>query len=495
MNGTATERAYREILDRRQPTRTVVVAVLDSGIEIDHPDLIANIWTNPGEIAGNGIDDDGNGYVDDVHGWNFIGGPDGRNVDADTYEMTRIYKEGGERFRNVRPDTLSAAARADYETYARAVTEFNSERSEKSQLLGQIRNIATVVGQTTTLLRAELGTDSLTPAAVAAIQNPRPDLARAQNIYMQMTQQGITDELIQRDLGVLENMVEHNLNPDFDPRPIVGDDYSDVSERIYGNNDVEGPSADHGTHVAGIIAATRGNGIGIDGIATNVQIMSVRTVPDGDERDKDVANAIRYAVDNGADIINMSFGKGYSPEKAAVDAAVRYAEERGVLLVHAAGNDGEDLTRSANFPTRTYLDGASATNWLEIGATSWQAAPDLVAPFSNYGSPAVDLFAPGVDILSTIPDAGYEENSGTSMAAPVVSGVAALVMAYFPELTALEVRQILLDSATPLGDVQVSLPGDSRERVPFGQLSSTGGIVNAYEALRMAAGIGATAAN
>jgi subtilisin family serine protease len=191
----------------------------------------------------------------------------------------------------------------------------------------------------------------------------------------------------------------------------------------------------------------------------------------------------------------MSFGKGFSPDKEAVDAAVRYAEEHGVLLVHAAGNDAEDLTNESNFPTRTFAASGAAENWIEVGATSWEAAPALVAPFSNYGSAAVDVFAPGVDILSTIPDGLYEENSGTSMAAPVVSGIAALVMAYYPDLTAEQVKRVILESATPHAEVRVTLPGGEREGVRFGDLSATGGIVNAYEALRMAAALSATAAN
>jgi subtilisin family serine protease len=485
--GTATERAYREILAGRQPARSVVVAVLDSGIEIDHPDLIGSVWTNSDEVAGNGVDDDRNGYVDDVHGWNFIGGRDGRNVEQDTYEMTRLYQQLQTRFAAVRPDTLSAGARADYELALEAAEEYRAELAEKTELLEQIEGIATVVKRSTDILKAHLGTDSLSEARVAAIQPNRADVAQAQSIYLQMARQGITEKAVEGDLETLREMVEYNLNPEFDPRPIVGDDYDDLTQRVYGNNDVEGPTSEHGTHVAGIIAATRGNGIGIDGIASAAQIMSVRTVPDGDERDKDVANAIRYAVDNGAHIINMSFGKGYSPEKEAVDAAVAYAQDRGVLVVHAAGNDAEDLTSEANFPTRALAAGGIASNWIEVGATSWEAAPDLVATFSNYGQRAVDVFAPGVDIRSTVPEGLYEENSGTSMAAPVVSGIAALIMAYYPDLTAEQVRQIILESATRHADVRVDLPGGSRDRVPFGTLSVTGGIVNAYEALRLAA--------
>ncbi|MEO6446664.1 MAG: S8 family serine peptidase, partial [Gemmatimonadaceae bacterium] len=262
----------------------------------------------------------------------------------------------------------------------------------------------------------------------------------------------------------------------------------DLSNRFYGNNDYRGPDASHGTHVAGIIAAKRDNGVGINGEADNVRIMSVRCVPDGDERDKDVANAIRYAVDNGAQIINMSFGKDISPAKRAVDEAVKYADSRGVLMIHAAGNDGVDLAVTPNFPTPVYLDGGRAANWIEVGASSWRGKDALAAPFSNYGKEQVDVFAPGVDILSTVPGGGFERQSGTSMAAPVVSGVAALLMSYFPQLSAADVKRLIVGTAVQYGDTMVARPGAEgpEDRVLFSALSATGGVVNAYEAVKAA---------
>ena len=256
-------------------------------------------------------------------------------------------------------------------------------------------------------------------------------------------------------------------------------------QRVIGTRDVTGPDATHGTHVAGIIGALRGNGAAMQGIAPNVEIMAVRAVPDGDERDVDVARAIRYAVDNGAQIVNMSFGKGYSPVKASVDSAVRYAEAKGVLLVHAAGNEGEDNDDTPSYPTPVLSGGTRATNWIEVGASSWKPLAALAAEFSNYGREQVDLFAPGVDILSTIPGGYLKRESGTSMAAPVVSGVAALLMAYFPELSAMQVRDILLESVRTLPDLEVRRPGDG-SKVKFNTLSRTGGVVDAYAAVKLA---------
>jgi subtilisin family serine protease len=268
---------------------------------------------------------------------------------------------------------------------------------------------------------------------------------------------------------------------------VVGDNPADLNERGYGNPDVAGPDAKHGTHVAGIIAANRDNGYGAEGIAAPVQIMAVRAVPNGDERDKDVANAIRYAVDNGAHIINMSFGKSYSPQKQAVDEAVRYAEANGVLLVHAAGNDGKDVDTQPNYPSDRFLGGQTVTNWISVGASGWQAGEAFVASFSNYGQAQVDLFAPGVQIHSTLPGSTYGPNQGTSMAAPMVSGVAALVWAYYPALTATQLKDVLLRSAVRYSQEKVVKPGTEDEAVPFNTLSVTGGVVNAYEALKLAA--------
>jgi subtilisin family serine protease len=481
--GAGVDRAYSEILNRKQPAREVVVAILDSGVDITHEDLDDVLWSNPDEPA-NGRDADGNGYVDDVHGWNFIGGPDGAHVDEDTYEVARLFgacrqleagTDAGIRPEPVTPDECQEIRE-----------DFEAEREENEGLLVQMRAIDATVSQAMLLLRQQLGTDSITTEQVRALAPVRNDVRQARQIYLQLAAQNISEQDVKDELERIENLLENGLNPDFDPRPIVGDDYADTAERVYGNRDVIGPDASHGTGVAGIVAAERGNGIGVDGIATNTRIMVVRTVPNGDERDKDVANAIRYAVDNGAHIINMSFGKAYSPYKGVVDAAVRYAQERGVLLVHAAGNDAKDLATEKNFPNRYFQSGDTASLWIEVGASQWQGRGQLASGFSNYGARQVDVFAPGSDILSTSPGNEYEAASGTSFAAPVVSGIAAMLMAYYPELSAADVRRIILESALPLRDVMVVRPGEDELQVRFGDLSITGGVVNAYRAVQMA---------
>ena len=471
--GISLERARRELLANKQPRRTVVVAVIDGGVDTAHVDLRANLWSNPKETAGNGRDDDNNGYVDDVRGWNFIGGADGRNVQWDSFEVTRLHAL-----------CLKKAPQAATLPCDSIAKGYQEKKTEAEQTLNQVNMIAPALEGSVKVLRQALGTDSLTRARVTAFRPANAAQQQAKSVWLQLADNGITPEVIKEAREEFEGQLKYGLNLQFDPRAIVGDNYANAAERRYGNKDVTGPDAKHGTHVAGIIGATRGNGVGVDGVAGPVQIMAVRAVPDGDERDKDVANAVRYAVDQGAHIINMSFGKAWSPGKAVVDSAMSYASQRGVLLVHAAGNDGADLAVSGNFPTPVISLGRRVPGWIEVGASSWKGADTLAASFSNYGRNQVDVFAPGEDILSTVPGGGIERQSGTSMAAPVVSGLAALIMAYYPELNALDVKRIILESATKLNGSTIK-PG-AESKVPFSELSATGAVVNAHAALRLA---------
>ena len=459
--GISLEAAYAALPDRAP--RDVVVAIIDSGVDIEHPDMAPILWTNDDEVAGDGIDNDGNGYADDVHGWSFLGGADGRNVEHDTYELARLVRL----CRVGTPD-------ATYGDCPALEGALEAERGPLEQQMTQLGPILEAAQAADARLRARYG-DDYDLESLDGSDDPGPLLFLAQ--------QGATLQDLEDYLFSIGSRLEYGLNPDYDTREVVGDDYANVDERLYGNADVAGPDPNHGTGVAGLVAAVRGNDIGIDGIAP-ARIMVLRAVPGGDERDKDVANAIRYAVDNGADIINMSFGKSYSPDKAAVDAAVAYAVENGVLLVHAAGNSAEDLDVADNFPTRRMLDGTETGGWLEVGA-SGSDPKALAAAFSNYGQGGVDLFAPGAVVESLKPGGGTQTANGTSFAAPVVAGVAALVMAYFPDLEAEDVRQILLDSSVRYSDDIIPRPGDNVS-VSFGTLSQTGGVVNAAAAVRLA---------
>ncbi len=483
--GADVEAAYAAVAGR-QP-QPVVVAIIDSGVDVDHPDLEGRIWTNEDEIPGNGVDDDANGYVDDVHGWSFLGNAQGENVVHDTYEFTREYARLRPRYENANPDTLSEAEGQEYEYFQQVRDLYQQRRQEAQQTLPQFASIYQIGRDLVPRIHQHFGRESVTPEDLATIPDSDRELARARDFYAFLLANGLTFKDLEAYYEQLKGQVEYGFNADFDPRPIVGDRYDDPSERHYGNADVKGPDPEHGTHVAGIVAARRDNGVGARGVADAVRLMVIRAVPDGDERDKDVANALYYATDNGARIVNMSFGKAFSPQKAAVDEAVRYAVSKGVLLVHAAGNEGEDSDTQPNFPSPYFLDGGKAATWIGVGASSWEV-DNLAAPFSNYGRERVDLFAPGVDIYSTLPGGDYGNNNGTSMAAPVVSGVAALVLSYYPTLTAAELRTILLDAARRYPGEPVELPGGDAE-VDFCTLSVTCGVVDAAAALARAAQI------
>lgn len=248
----------------------------------------------------------------------------------------------------------------------------------------------------------------------------------------------------------------------------------------------------HGTHVAGIIGAIRGNKLGADGVADNVLLMSLRAVPNGDEQDKDIALAIRYAADNGAQVINMSFGKSYSPNQKEVYEAILYAESKGVLLIHAAGNDAENVDKEPNFPTSMYsFQTKPFDNYLTIGASTNEPKSKLVASFSNYGQKGVDVFAPGYQIYNSVPQSDYKVLQGTSMAAPMVAGVAALLKSYFPSLTMKQIKDVILQSSTSYKGVKVVIPAEKEltdggdNLVDFATLSTAGGVVNVYNAVKM----------
>lgn len=503
VQGVSSERTYATLL-KDKPSTPVLVAVIDSGIDKDHEDLKDIMWVNEDEIPENGVDDDKNGYTDDIHGWNFIGGKTG-NVAEDTYEVTREYARLKPKYENIDEKKITKKNRGEYEYWLRVkkkydndskfnTEQFNLYNQQYEMYVNALVNIRTY----DSLLSKKLGSP-ISKSSLASVPESSDTIKLAKQVLGKLLE-NIDGDILVKDfvaeleayIGQLEEAVDHyrvavefGYNTEFNSRSIVGDDPNNLYEKGYGNNDVEGPDARHGTHVAGIIAANRKNDIGIKGIADNVRIMSVRAVPNGDERDKDIANAILYAVDNGARIINMSFGKSFSPHKEAVDKAVKYAESKGVLLIHAAGNDGRDLDKESNFPNRRLKDDKEAKLWLEIGASASGSDESFVGSFSNYGKKTVDLFAPGVEIYSTTPDNTYEDLQGTSMACPATAGVAAILMSYFPDLSAAQVKDILKQSTRKFNGLKVGKPG-SKEEVSFDQLSITGGLVNAYEAVKMA---------
>lgn len=496
VNGVSTERTYEELLKGKKST-TIIVGVLDSGVDYMHEDLKDVMWTNPGEIAGNGIDDDKNGYIDDIHGWNFIGGKDGKNVERDNLELTRLYRFYKPKYEGkTEKDLKTKQEKKEFELYTKLSEAYKKEKDEYQATYNQIKFIKDAFDVVIKDLK-EQGVEKIDAEALKKYEPKDAQGKQGKFFAMKMMERepgvSMADimENIKEGYDQFDNLLNYSLNLDFDPRSIVGDDYNNSNERYYGNGDCKGPFSFHGTHVAGIIAATRKNNIGMDGIADNVKIMSVRCVPNGDERDKDVANAIRYAVDNGAKILNMSFGKQYSWDKKVVDEAVKYAQSKGVLLVHAAGNDGIDIDATTHYPCKKFENSKKeASNFIDISALNWEPKEKIAAPFSNYGKKTSDLFSPGVDIYSTAPESKYKDASGTSMAAPVVAGVAAVLKSYFPELTAEQIKKILVTSSRKeFKGTKVIKPGTKDELIEFEKLTKSGGVVNLYEAVKMAQGM------
>ena len=486
VRGISTERAYREFLNKKT-SKTIIVAIIDSGVDINHEDLKDIIWVNPKEIPNNGIDDDKNGYIDDINGWDFLGGKDGTDITRETMEVTREFARLKKVYQYIQDiPSLSPAMKIDYELYKKYKTKYEAKVQELEDQGPLVIKLYEKYVDSKLLISSYLKVKDVSKEDLNKITNKDPeDVKKAKRVFELLEQIGQDEEKLKEAYEYYDAQFKFGVNLSFNPRGIVGDDVNNVNDRDYGNNEVKGPDARHGTHVAGIVAANRNNTVGILGIAGDVKIMAVRAIPEGDERDKDIANAIRYAVDNGAKIINMSFGKSVSPQKQAVDDAVKYAQMKGVLLIHAAGNENEDIDINDNFPSKNFSDGKQADNWIEVGATSWMQAPSSVAEFSNYGHKTVDVFAPGVDLKSTVVGSQYEDLSGTSMSAPVVTGLAALLMTYYPEFDYKKIKQIILNSAIKLSKLKVSQPG-TRQLVDFSLLSATGGIVNAYEAVKMA---------
>lgn len=486
--GISLDKAYDFVKGKK--SNTVLVAIIDSGIDTTHEDLKPVLWTNPKEIPGNGIDDDGNGYVDDIHGWNFIGGRDGRNVKEDSYEAARVYHTYKNKFENVTDSSsLSKEDRDLYRTWLRAKGDV-VENIDLTQMK-QAKVMYEKIKAGDSVIRKDLKKEEYSGKDLQPYTPTNSDAIATRQIILAICAANnnnfdITNSMLLEELeGDLRKAEAVNTPPPNYRGDIVKDNEADINDKFYGNNDVMASTPFHGTHVAGIIGAVRNNGKGIDGIADNVRIMMIRAVPDGDEHDKDIALAIRYAVDNGAKVVNMSFGKAYSPQKQWVDDAVKYAESKGVLLVHAAGNDAKNLDSDYNYPTPILLDGSRPTNWLTIGASGDPGNGGLSASFSNYGKNEVDVFAPGVNIYSTIPGGNtYGNASGTSMASPVTAGVAAFLLEYFPTLTAEQVKTVIEKSAIK-PTIRAEKPGTDEE-VDFSELSKAGGLINVYEAAKLA---------
>ena len=467
--GMSVEKTYDEIIKNRKGKK-IVVAVIDSGIDIDHEDLDDVIWVNTKEIPGNFIDDDKNGYVDDVHGWNFLG-------DA--------YDEQLEYVRLIKSDV-------DFNGKDEAQAKYNEELTKAKQNMMRYEGLLNQVEGAHKILETYFLMDNYTEADVNSLISKDTIVTQAAKFAKQIYGYGLeslTDAIkeLQGGIDYFSDRININLNIDLNGRT-TGDDPDNFSQITYGNSYVKHISKNetHGTHVAGIIAAKRNNGLGVDGVASNVQIMVIRAVPNGDEYDKDVALAIRYAADNGAKVINTSFGKAYSPHSDKVRDAIAYASSKDVLIVNAAGNDAIDLDKNFSYPNDSIDNGPEvADNFITVGALSPNIGEDIIANFSNYGKINVDVFAPGAKIYSTTPENTYDFKGGTSMAAPAVAGVAALIRSYFPKLSASQVKSVIMVSGLPING-EVIIGGNSDKKLSLDSISKSGKIVNAYNAFILA---------
>ena len=480
-NGINLDQAYNFLKQKNKTSTHVIVGVVDSGIDTLHEDLKPVLWVNSKPGA--------SGYPGDINGWNFLGGKDGRNVKTDSYEAARVYYKLKPKWdKDIVVSSLSPIELKEYATYLRAKEKVVGDADDNETKMLKMMLPKFIIGDS--IIKKDLAKEEYDARDLANYNPESQEAKMTKSLILNISKANNSNEISNTELmdefnGQLSKAKAATVAPPEYRKEIVGDNENDINDRFYGNSDVMANTPFHGTHCAGIIGAARNNGLGMDGVADDVSILAVRAVPDGDEHDKDIALAIRYAVDNGAKVISMSFGKDFSPEKEWVDDAFRYAQSKDVLLVHAAGNDAKNIDTTFNYPNMNFVNGGRAYNLITVGASGNRLNGGLVAAFSNYGAKQVDVFAPGVGIYSTIPGGNkYGKASGTSMACPVVAGIAALIREYYPNLSAQQVK-FIIESSVVKPNGLVKNP-ETKEMVSLSDLSKTGGIVNAYEAIKLA---------
>ena len=461
--GISVERAYDELL-KGMKGKEVIVAVIDTGLDTDHKSLSNNVWVNKDEKI-NGKDDDKNGYIDDINGWNYLG-----SSYNETRDMTRILRDN--KVNNGKYDQVEA--------------EIKKEIKRSNEQLDILNYYVQLLEESKDLLSDHLDKDEFSIEDVNNIVTENEKLIRAKNIYIDFDFYGFTKEYLNQGIEQYNDFINYHFNIDFNGRT-TDDNIYDINDTNYGDSNVRNikESESHSTHVSGIIAADRKNKKGNKGINNLAKIMVLRAVPNGDEYDKDVALAIRYAVDNGARIINGSFGKYFSSNPEWVIDAIRYASDNDVLFIAGAGNESKDLDSLSNdnYPNDQFFNkNEFSDTFIKVGASSINLNENFTAYFSNYGKINVDIFAPGVDIYSTMPNNKYKSQDGTSMSSPVVAGVASLIMSYFPKLSAKKVKEIIMESGIDI-DLKIENLGDNKH---FREYSKSGKLVNAYNALILA---------
>ena len=487
-------------------SKAIVVAVIDTQIDLKHEDLLGQIWNNTKEVANNGIDDDNNGYIDDSNGWNFIGTKRGSTVWSN-FEYVRIVREYEKQFKNSKESEVLSNDLNSYKEYIRANKKLDQEKRYYQNWLKSLKHDIVKLPIAKDSLKKYFPKENYTYQQLDSMYKKHKindksymqrrddndkDFGALIEIVMgsyELEQYNLND--IKRNEEEIDSIVNRNLNMSYNERHFF-DLNEHLFEKGYGNNNVSSNLSgitinNHSTRVSGIIAANRFNGIGVKGITSNVKIMPLSISPSGDEHDKDIALAIRYSVDNGAKIINMSFGKEFSLHKKWVIDAYKYAEKHDVLLVHGSGNNSFNVDENPYYPNDVDYENPNevVANFINVGATTSKADSTLVASFSNYGKKNVDLFAPGAKIYTTASNNTYGFESGTSFSAPMVSGTAALIWSYYPKLTAKQVKEIILESGTAY-DMEVLVPGGQGKKAKFSELSKSGKVLNVYNAMQLA---------
>lgn len=473
LQGVNSEKALYFLKSKNiKPVKQLIVGIIDSGVDTTVVDLQPALWSNSKEKQ-DGKDNDKNGYIDDLHGWNFLGTKDKSfNMTSAGTEEYREFKRLFPKYKGI--DSTAIKDTAEYAYYERMKRKagivnyikffgYNAMKDEAYQLIDSILKATPGV---------QIDTLTINGLAHLPIENEKwIDACRMLFVDMYKGGKGALWEMVrgthQKQFDLMKKRID-GIENDADKRLLMGDDLKNPEDRFYGNPTLQVDGCEHGTFVAGVIAGQGIKNADVTGIFPQAKLMIIRAVPDGDEYDKDIASAIRYAVDNGAKVINMSLGKYTSPDAAMVNDAIEYAAKKDVLLVQAAGNNKKDIDKTAYFPSAKDKSGNTFANYLRVGASDKQGNPCL---FSNYGKKEVDVFAPGEEITSVTVGNEYMKSQGTSVAAPVVSAVAAMIRAYFPKLKAWQVKEILIKSARPMQQQELSV---------------SGGIIDALKAVELA---------
>jgi len=475
--GTSLEKTYDSILKNKKG-KEIIVAVIDMPIDIKHKNLKDNIWINKDEIPNNDIDDDDNGYIDDINGWNFIGNSNGKINRFVNYEVTRILKNSNIEAKDYAP--LAYLKNRYEERYTKAL--------EDTSYINMVSNSKT---ENENIILKYLGNKALNSKNIDSLKKAHPNdtiLQTAITVTNNFIKYGFTEDYISDYKIKAEERISKLLSLNYDERKIIGDDSEKIEDKDYGNNNVSQDSKflSHGTPISGLIIAKSINEEDSIEIVDHIKIMPLCISSYGNEHDKDIALAIRYAVNNGAKVINMSIGKEFSLHKNWVFDAFKYAEQHDVLIVSGAGNSKYDLNIYNHYYPNDNINNERevSDNFIKIGATTYHVNEKLFWKYSNYGNIDVDVFAPGYRIYSTVPtEKKYKlQSGGTSLSCAITSNIAALIRSYYPNLSASQVKHILMDSGVEYTfNVKI---GDTL--LPFKTLSKSGKVVNAYNALIMA---------